>query len=264
MLNDLTDAGTWHQTLGTDANPVPFTTSNAVYGAAWDGTNTVCFNNEANAITAGNVVINDLCDNFTMPAGAVSVTAQKVSYSRSGVAGFNTVCLPFALTSVPTGAQIYTIGDITASSIKVATATEVAAGVPCLVEFPADYTGTWDIEADDATIAVAPVNAGNLKGSYVTAAIGADKYKLNSAGTAFAKTTAGANIYPFRAYVDAPAGAKELTFDFGGETGISDVLNALNGTHEVYDLNGRKQERLQKGVNVVKMANGETKKIVVE
>lgn len=264
LLNGSTDAGTWHQTLGTDANPVPFTTSNAVYGAAWDGTNTVYYNNVENVVNASNVVINDLCDNFAVPAGATAVSAQKVTYSRSGVAGFNTVCLPFALTSVPTGAQIYTIGDITASSIKVATATEVAAGVPCLVEFPADYNGTWDIEADDANIAVAPVNAGALKGSYTTTTIEAGKYKLNSAGTAFAKTTAGANIYPFRAYVDAPAGAKELTFDFGGETAISDVLNALNGTHEVYDLNGRKQERLQKGVNIVKLANGETKKIVVE
>ena len=270
LLNGSTDAGTWHQTLGTDANPVPFTTSNAVYGAAWDGTNTVCFNNEANAITAGNVVINDLCDNFNMPAGAVSVTAQKVSYSRDNVAGFNTVCLPFALTSsmLPTGAKIYTTGEIGATSVKITEVNEVAAGQPCLVEFPADYTGTWDINIDTATpFALAPVNTGDLKGSYATTVIGADKYKLNPEGTEFGKTSDAAEVYPFRAYLEAGSGAgsgaRGLSIIFGDETGINGV-GAAAAAVEVYNAKGQRMQQLEKGVNIVRMANGQTRTVIVK
>ncbi len=266
LLNGSTDAGTWHQTLGTDANPVPFTTSNAVYGAKWDGTNTVYFNNEANVITAGNVVINDLCDNFNMPTGAVSVTAQKVSYSRANVAGFNTVCLPFALTStmLPTGAKIYTTGDIGATSVKITEVTEVAAGQPCLVEFPADYTGTWDINIDAATpFALVPVNTGDLKGSYATTTIGAGKYKLNPEGTEFGITSDAAEVYPFRAYLEAGSGARGLSIIFGDETGINGV-GAAAAAVEVYNAKGQRMQQLEKGVNIVRMANGQTRTVIVK
>jgi hypothetical protein len=265
LLNGSTDAGTWHQTLGTDANPVPFTTSNAVYGAAWDGTNTVCFNNEANAITAGNVVINDLCDNFNMPA-AESVTAQKVSYSRANVAGFNTVCLPFALTSsmLPTGAKIYTTGEIGATSVKITEVNEVAAGQPCLVEFPADYTAAWEINIDTATpFALAPVNTGDLKGSYTTTTIGAGKYKLNPEGTEFGITSESASVYPFRAYLEAGSGARGLSIIFGDETGINGV-GAAAAAVEVYNAKGQRMQQLEKGVNIVRMANGQTRTVIVK
>lgn len=266
LLNGSTDAGTWHQTLGTDANPVPFTTSNAVYGAAWDGMNTVYYNNVENVVNAGNVVINDQCDNFNMPA-AVSVTAQKVSYSRENVAGFNTVCLPFALTSsmLPTGAKIYTIDEIGATSVKINEVNGVDAGEPCLVEFPADHTAVWDININaPTTFAITPDNSGDLKGSYTTTTIGAGKYKLNSAGTEFGITKSDeAKVYPFRAYLEAGSSARGLSIIFGDETGINGV-GAAAAAVEVYNAKGQRMQQLEKGVNIVRMANGETRTVIVK
>ena len=268
-MNEQAGEEVFFQTLGTDEHPMPFSTSLQVYGEAWDAINTVYYNNNEGVVTASGVTIDDQCRAFTLPAGATSISTWKVAYSRDNVAGFNTVCLPFALTAdlLPSGAKIYTLGDIKEASIDVNEATEVAAGVPCLVEFPADYTGTWDIAIDETTsLAVEPV-AGTLKGSYVTEAIGAGKYKLNSTGTAFGQTTEAATIKPFRAYVEAEGSAKELTLNFGGETGIESLIlhpsSLISHPSSVYDLQGRKTT-LRKGINIVKMANGETRKIVVK
>ena len=268
-MNEQAGEEVFFQTLGTDEHPMPFSTSLQVYGEAWDAINTVYYNNNEGVVTASGVTIDDQCRAFTLPAGATSISTWKVAYSRDNVAGFNTVCLPFALTAdlLPSGAKIYTLGDIKEASIDVNEATEVAAGVPCLVEFPADYTGTWDIAIDETTaLAVEPV-AGTLKGSYVTETIGAGKYKLNSTGTAFGQTTEAATIKPFRAYVEAEGSAKELTLNFGGETGIESLIlhpsSVISHPSSVYDLQGRKTT-LRKGINIVKMANGETRKIVVK
>jgi len=267
-MNEQAGEEVFFQTLGTDKHPMPFATSYQVFGTEWDGTNTVYYNNVNNVVTASGVTIDDQCNAFALPAGAVSATAQKVVYSRANVAGFNTVCLPFALTAdmLPAEAKIYTLGDIYETYINVSEVTEVAAGEPCLVEFPADYTGTWDIAIDEVTaLAVEPENAGTLKGSYISETIGADKYKLNSAGTAFGKTTEAATIKPFRAFVEAASSAKELTLNFGGETGIESIISHPSSLIQdaVYDLQGRKT-MLRKGINIVKMANGETRKIVVK
>lgn len=267
-MNEHAGEEVFFQTLGTDKHPMPFATSYQVFGTEWDGTNTVYYNNVNNVVTASGVTIDDQCNAFALPAGAVSATAQKVVYSRANVAGFNTVCLPFALTAdmLPAEAKIYTLGDIYETYINVSEVTEVAAGEPCLVEFPADYTGTWDIAIDEVTaLAVEPENAGTLKGSYISETIGADKYKLNSAGTAFGKTTEAATIKPFRAFVEAASSAKELTLNFGSETGIESIISHPSSLIQdaVYDLQGRKT-MLRKGINIVKMANGETRKIVVK
>ena len=260
------------QTLGTDDYPLPFTTSNVVYGTAWDGTNTVYYNNVEGVVTASGVTIADQCTAFALPANAVSATAQKVAYSRANVAGFNTVCLPFTLTAdlLPAEAKIYMLGDIGESSIKVNVVTEVAAGVPCLVEFPADYSDDWAVSIDEVcALAVAPENAATLKGSYTSETIGEGKYKLNSTGTAFGQTTAAATIKPFRAYVETASTAKELTLNFGDETGIN-VLDESNNPSSfishpssIYDLQGRKTT-LHKGINIVRMSDGSVKKVIIK
>lgn len=45
-------------------------------------------------------------------------------------------------------------------------------------------------------------------------------------------------------------------------TGINSVSNASAQTSRIYDLSGRELPAMQKGLNIVKMANGETVKII--
>ena len=73
--------------------------------------------------------------------------------------------------------------------------------------------------------------------------------------------TVGAN----RAYLTVPSPAR-LAFFFGDDntTGI-EAINALtNGTAEIYNVNGVKVPALQKGMNIVKTADGKTQKILVK
>lgn len=71
---------------------------------------------------------------------------------------------------------------------------------------------------------------------------------------------------PNRAYltVDNAAGVK--AFSFGGETtGINGIGTLTDGTVEsIYTINGTRVNSLQKGLNIVKMSNGKTQKVLVK
>lgn len=261
--NDTQEEDAFTQTIGTDDYPMPFATSLKVYGGKWDGLNTVAYNNEDGVVTAGRLIISDAAEAFAVPEGATSVIARKVMYERSNVAGFNTVCLPFALTSGLAGAALYKVSSVESDYIVLEAATEAAAGEPVLVQFPTDYEDSWYVERGKTDIVAAPVGTGVLKGAFAAATIGEGKYKLNATGTAFGRTTAAATIKAFRAYVEAESSAAELKI-WNDETGIGNVERAALDIQNAYTLSGQRVNTLQKGVNIVRMANGETKKIVVK
>ena len=49
-----------------------------------------------------------------------------------------------------------------------------------------------------------------------------------------------------------------------GATGINDVKEDLSKQYRYYDLNGNQSLQPRKGVNIVRMSNGKTKKVVVK
>lgn len=51
-------------------------------------------------------------------------------------------------------------------------------------------------------------------------------------------------------------------FESSSSTGINSVSTASAQTSRIYDLSGRELPAMQKGLNIVKMANGETVKII--
>ena len=257
------DGDVFFQSIGSDEYPLPFATSRKIYASKWDGINDTYYNNEEGVVTASNVTIDDNATAFAVPADATSVKAVSVSYSRTNVAGFNSVCLPFALTELPAGATMYKVNAISGDYVVLETATEAAAGEPVLVSFPADYEGVWTVELGKAQIAAEPVGTGALKGAFATAAIGEGKYKLNADGTAFGRTTAAATIKPFRAYVETESAAAELKI-WNDETGVQQVEETAAQLNGAYSLSGQALQQLQKGVSIVRMSNGETKKIVVK
>lgn len=68
-------------------------------------------------------------------------------------------------------------------------------------------------------------------------------------------------IAPFRSYLEAPANASSIQFDFGSATGISSAVSALdeNSNAPVFDLSGR---RVSKPAHGVYIKNG--KKFIVK
>ena len=68
-----------------------------------------------------------------------------------------------------------------------------------------------------------------------------------------------------RAYLQLPEGsqAKSITYD------ISDVPTAIDNINTsaaiaIYDIQGNRLNSMTKGVNIVKMANGMVKKVIVK
>lgn len=264
---DNQDEDAFFQTIGTDAYPLPFNTSAQVYGHAWDGTAATIVADNSATIALDELTIYDNWQNFYTPTD-VTINIQEINYSRSDVAGFNTVCLPFAFAAsqLPEGAQLFVLDAINATSVSLKTAESVQAGEPCLVRFPSNYIGSWDLTVNTNTeLASAPQNKGTLKGSFTSGNIGEGKYKLNAEGTAFGITTAEGVINPFRAYLeDVESEAHELSivWDENDPTCIKEY-SAGGKMVESYDLLGR-QNQLVKGLNIVKMSDGKVKKVVLK
>lgn len=57
---------------------------------------------------------------------------------------------------------------------------------------------------------------------------------------------------------------KDFFFIDNDITGISKVMNAIAAPTHIYDLNGRKIENIKSGMNIIKMSDGTTKKIILK
>ena len=74
-------------------------------------------------------------------------------------------------------------------------------------------------------------------------------------------------VGPFRAWLDgtsanAPA---QLSMRIDGSTTGIDAIDAINDAEaEYYDLSGKRLDELQRGVNIVRMKSGKTKKIIIK
>ena len=77
-------------------------------------------------------------------------------------------------------------------------------------------------------------------------------------------------VGPFRAWLDgtSPNGASQLSIcvsDTATGIGAAGTIDALNDTAtEYYDLSGKRLDEPQKGVNIVRMKSGKTKKIIIK
>ncbi|MDD6592427.1 MAG: hypothetical protein PUE86_10575 [Prevotella sp.] len=216
--------------------------------------------NKADDISnTANVLVGNTCENFVLTdkkdfAPEQTFTASKSYYTRTNTKGYNTVCMPFELyTNDFPGCKVYTYTGMTETTLRFTEMEEgasIAAGTPILV-----YSPTGDDWVLDLTgRAVVPEADGNetssekagMNGSFLARTIGADYYKLNSAGTKFAKTTDAGKIVPFRFYLKANAQQQQapafsVSFVEGETTDIEEMLNDnADCIEETYDLNGRR------------------------
>ena len=49
----------------------------------------------------------------------------------------------------------------------------------------------------------------------------------------------------------------------GDDSGIDTLTMQMDGTEQIFDANGRRIQKLQRGVNIIRMQDGKIKKIVV-
>ena len=212
--------------------------------------------------------------------------AKEASYNRDIPEGstWGTLCLPFAIDqSKETGCKFYRLTGIDNDCITLESyeGAEIPAGTPVLFKMN-EGVKTLSISAQDADLVKEPV-AGtdsdvNLVGSF-TKIGGKDNQGLAEYDYIIGKNKFwrvsdldggnGVGIKPMRAYIHpataSQARAAMLSIGKGDGTTAIDDLNAISNDAdaEYYDVNGRRTNGLQKGLNIVKRDN-KTYKIMVK
>ena len=209
-------------------------------------------------------------------------TADAISYTRQMSNDWGTLVLPYALTL--TGSEPYRLYAISSVSENELVLKQlegvVVAGTPCVVHRN-NKEAELSFEAKNADIKTgingSPVGDMTFSGTYKTKEV-TDGYVIakdcfwNVAELMKNKpeTVKGAKVGPFRAWLDGNAanGPARLAMRIDGSTtGINtpDALDVLNDAEaEYYDLSGKRLHEPQKGVNIVRMKSGKTKKIIIK
>ena len=218
-------------------------------------------------------------DSYISPKATGTVDA--ISYTRQMSNDWGTLVLPYSLTL--TGDEpyrLYSIDNMTGEELVLKQLDgEVAAGTPCVVKRNGSEA-ELRFEANNAGIKTeikgSPVGDMTFSGTYWTKEV-TDGYVIakdcfwNVADLMKNKPEAvkGAKVGPFRAWLDGnAAGPARLAMRIDGSTtGINtpDALDALNDAEaEYYDLSGKRLDEPQKGVNIVRMKSGKTKKVIIK
>jgi surface protein len=236
-------------------------------------------------LATDNLVLNDDKDFVAYEPFA----AKAASYNRTMNAGttWATLCLPFEvspadknfrafkLLSADEGTETVELEEIEGS---------IAAGTPVIIKMKDGATKLSISEADKAIakdVQTSETAYGNyqLQGLYTQKMFSKDTDNncyivkgdklMNPAKLLDKTTTESVGSKPFRAYMvdnsSAPAaGARMFSISVGGSTtAIEQLETTADSKAEYYDLQGRRLQNLQKGVNIVKRG-GKTMKVIIK
>lgn len=212
----------------------------------------------------------------------VELYGKKAHYLRNHSYEWATICLPFAFSTNDNAAyRFYALKGVEGNSLSTTMLSgTIEAGTPVFVRGAntagnkIEIVGVNDVLVNEAQ--TQSTTTANLVGTF------ADKTNLPNDNYIILKDNfwlasdlinnrpgSSVNINALRAYI-TPAvagamGANVLTItvdDEGGVTGINGVEAAENEGTEMYDLQGRRLNSLQRGLNIVRVG-GKTKKVMV-
>lgn len=199
------------------------------------------------------------------------------TYSRTGAVGtkWGTVCLPFSFVTAPTGYTLYTPASVTAEVLTVNEVEyPVAAGTPVI--FYKNNTDEVTMTSADASV---KINATPVAGSGSLSLVGTYTKKTITTGLSniyyingdkFHQAKASLTVPAYRAYINytSPSPAKPSVLSLfvadNSTTAIESVDAEIESATTVYDANGRRLSAPQKGLNIMKLANGKTVKLIIK
>ena len=215
--------------------------------------------------------------------------AKAASYSRKMKEGtaWATLCLPFEVSLENQNFRAFKLlsaDDVTETVELEEIETNIAAGTPVIIKMKDGATELKFTEADKEiakdvqTAETADANY-KLQGIYTKKEFSKDTdtncyivkgVKLMNPAKLLDKTaTKSVGSKPFRAYMvdnsSAPAaGARMFSISVGGSTtAIEQLETTADSKAEYYDLQGRRLQNLQKGINIVKRG-GKTMKVIIK
>ena len=190
-------------------------------------------------------------------------------------AHYATFVAPFDVT-IPEGVTAYTVPGLESNGYTLVleeVKTTIPANTPVVLFSEAEV----EKEFGGAALGKEPVTEGLLTGVFdFTEITGADKYVLQNQeevdGVAFypaTDPTTAALVSPNRAYLYIPetavvAGAKAIRFPGADATGINAINVLTSGKAEIFNAAGARIPSLQKGVNIIRTADGKTSKVLVK
>ena len=215
--------------------------------------------------------------------------AKAASYSRPVKEGttWATLCLPFEVSLDGQNFRAFKLlsaDDVTETVELEEIETNIAAGTPVIIKMKDGATqlnftvANKEIAKDVQTAETADANY-KLQGIYTKKEFSKDTDNncyivkgaklMNPAKLLDKTTTESVGSKPFRAYMvdnsSAPAaGARMFSISVGGSTtAIEQLETTADSKAEYYDLQGRRLQDLQKGVNIVKRG-GKTMKVIIK
>ena len=215
--------------------------------------------------------------------------AKAASYSRTINAGtkWSTLCLPFEVSLENQNFRAFKLlsaDDVTGTVELEEIEGSIAAGTPVIIKMKDGATKLSISEADKEianevkTAETADANY-KLQGLYTQKMFSKDTDNncyivkgdklMNPAKLLDKTTTEHVGSKPFRAYMvdnsSAPAaGARMFSISVGGSTtAIEQLETTADSKAEYYDLQGRRLQDLQKGINIVKRG-GKTMKVIIK
>ena len=216
-------------------------------------------------------------------------TATAASYSRPVKEGttWATLCLPFEVSLANQNFRAFKLlsADDAAETVELEEIeTSIAAGTPVIIkmkdgETKLDFTVANKAIAKDVQTTETASGNYQLQGLYTQKLFSKDTDNncyivkgsklMNPAKLLGETSTAHVGSKPFRAYMvdnsSAPAaGARMFSISIGGSTtAIKQLESTADSKAEYYDLQGRRLQNLQKGVNIVKRG-GKTMKVIIK
>lgn len=236
-------------------------------------------------LTADNLVLDDDKDFVAYEPFA----AKAASYSRKMKEGttWATLCLPFEVSLENQNFRAFKLlsaDDVTETVELEEIEGSIAAGTPVIIKMNEGETKLNFIVANKEIaneVKTAETANGNyqLQGLYTQKLFSKDTDNncyivkgdklMNPAKLLDKTTTESVGSKPFRAYMvdnsSAPtAGARMFSISVGGSTtAIGQLETTADSKAEYYDLQGRRLQNLQKGVNIVKRG-GKTMKVIIK
>ena len=235
-------------------------------------------------LTADNLVLDDNKDFVAYEP----FKAKAASYSRKMKEGttWATLCLPFEVSLANQNFRAFKLlsADEGTETVELEEIeTSIAAGTPVIIKMK-DGETKLDFTVADKAIAneVKPAETANgnyqLQGLYTQKMFSKDTdnncyivkgSKLMNPAKLLGTATESVGSKPFRAYMadnsSAPAaGARMFSISVGGSTtAIEQLETTADSKAEYYDLQGRRLQDLQKGINIVKRG-GKTMKVIIK
>ena len=235
-------------------------------------------------LTADNLVLDDNKDFVAYEP----FTAKAASYSRPVKAGttWATLCLPFEVSLADKNFRAFKLlsaDDATETVELEEIETRIEAGTPVIIkmkdgETKLDFTVADMAIAKDVQTAETTGSNYQLQGLYTQKMFSKDADnncyivkgdKLMNPAKLLGTSTEFVGSKPFRAYMvdnsSAPAaGARMFSISVGGSTtAIEQLETTADSKAEYYDLQGRRLQDLQKGINIVKRG-GKTMKVIIK